>query len=49
MNEKLARETRQAMYVQRNTEAPSRNYCRSGRVIGITYSCQWACSLRYPA
>jgi len=29
---------RQAMYIWRNTEARSCNYCCSGKAIGITYS-----------
>ena len=38
VNKELARGTKQAMYVRRDTEVPSRNYCCSGRVINVTYS-----------
>jgi hypothetical protein len=40
--------TRQAMYVQRNIEARSRNHCCRGKAISITYSVS-VCSLSYPA
>ena len=41
----LVSETRQAMYVQRNNEARSCNYCCSGKEINITYSEPCVCSL----
>ena len=38
------------MYVQRNTEARSRNHCCSGKAVSTTYSeSEFVCSLRYPS
>ena len=42
--------TRQAMYVWRNTEARSCNYCCTGKTVSSIYSeCVCVCSLNYPA
>jgi hypothetical protein len=35
---KVKWKTRQAMYIQRNTEVRSCNHCCSGKAISITYS-----------
>ena len=43
LEESVVEETRQAMYVERNNEARSRNHCYRGKAVSITYLCVCVC------